>query len=375
MFPIDSLEVLTTTGSNLNCSYCFEHTKNNRFDTDWELLDEKYFSKGYVNNVDFFGGEPLLRLDTIEKHIKKYPFDDRTKQVITNGLLVPKYIEKIKELGINLQISLDGCKEANDLNRGKGTYDAVMKAIEAAVEHEVPWSVHGVLSKNAFKYFTESMKEYYRLFEKYGRINPETGDFEAMSGNLVIMVFEEDFTDDDIDILLAQFDETVKWVTSLDLPESSKTALLRALLYKSRGGSICGAGTNFFIVDHNYNIFSCHRAMTTYEDKKITLGNLLGDELTNFAYFNTFNWMKTKGNIYSLDNLDPLKENNWGYYCPASNSQTSDYSLDYQNAKYGVLIREMGRWLDWAENHYDVLKEKHRKNEEKKVWQFPTIQQ
>jgi hypothetical protein len=35
----------------------------------------------------------------------------------------------------------------------------------------------------------------------------------------------------------------------------------------------------------------------------------------------------------------------------------------------------MGRWLDWAKDHYDILKEKHRENEEKKVWQFPTIQQ
>ena len=374
MFPIDSLEVLTTTGCNLNCSYCFEHTKNNRFDTDWELLDEKYFSKGYTQNVDYFGGEPLLRLDTIEKHIKKYPFDDRTKHVITNGLLVPKYIEKIKELGIDLQISLDGCEKANDLNRGKGTYKAIMKAIDACETHNVPWVIHGVLPKNTFEYFTESMQTFYNLFLKYNKINPEKEDFERMSGNLVILVFEEEFTDNDIDVLLDQFDKFISWVLSLeDLSYKAKRKFIKTVLYRGRGGAKCGAGVNFFIIDHNYNIFSCHRAMTTYEDKKITLGNLFDDDLTNFAYFNTFNWMKKKGNIYTVDNLDPLKMNNWGYYCPASNSQTSDYTLDYQNAKYGVLIKEMSRWLDWAKNHYDILKETG--NEEKHVWQFPTIQQ
>jgi putative peptide-modifying radical SAM enzyme len=74
----------------------------------------------------FYGGEPLLEMDTMVHIINaiKIPFRLQTNGLLLDRLPVPalKKIDKIL-------VSLDGTRQRTDFNRGQGTYDKVIKNV------------------------------------------------------------------------------------------------------------------------------------------------------------------------------------------------------------------------------------------------------
>jgi len=94
--------------------------------------------------VCFTGGEPFVYpdfLDVLDRLTKKW---NLRFAVLTNGLLIPKHLERIKALDtdcIHFQISLDGPQAGHDLLRGKGTFHRTLSAVESLVSLKIPCSV------------------------------------------------------------------------------------------------------------------------------------------------------------------------------------------------------------------------------------------
>lgn len=106
---------------------------------------------------DFFGGEPLLEIDLVEKicdylieQMEKLGhkwLDNYTIRFTTNGLLysspkVQKFICKHKK-HLSIQISIDGNKLKHDMNRvfpnGTGSYERILPSIKLwTTQFEVP---------------------------------------------------------------------------------------------------------------------------------------------------------------------------------------------------------------------------------------------
>jgi uncharacterized protein len=80
----------------------------------------------------FYGGEPLLEIEKIKEVIDGVDVPFRMQ---TNGLLLDElpfyYVNKIQKI----LVSLDGTRERTDFNRGKGTYDTVMKNLSQIKPH------------------------------------------------------------------------------------------------------------------------------------------------------------------------------------------------------------------------------------------------
>lgn len=120
-----------TERCNLKCKYCgygdfytgfdsrtnkdlsFDSAKN-VIDYIVELSDSQYrISLKNEFDISFYGGEPLLRFDFIEKIIK-YTEELKSEKLnfnfhmTTNAILLEKYMKKIVDLNIGLLISLDG---------------------------------------------------------------------------------------------------------------------------------------------------------------------------------------------------------------------------------------------------------------------------
>lgn len=74
--------------------------------------------------ISFYGGEPLLRIDLLEKIMDKI---EATYVVQTNGT----YIHKLKSTYLSkfdsILVSLDGSETTTDYYRGKGTFQRVIK--------------------------------------------------------------------------------------------------------------------------------------------------------------------------------------------------------------------------------------------------------
>ena len=59
----------------------------------------------------------------------------------------PKRVEDLKKLD-TLCISLDGDRESHDANRGEGSYDKAVAAVELALDHGLHTRIHMTLTKN-----------------------------------------------------------------------------------------------------------------------------------------------------------------------------------------------------------------------------------
>ena len=143
--PIRKLELFLTGDCNLRCDYCFVREKVPTY-MSWEVAKESvnllFLESRNIEDMTiiFFGGEPLLLWELIEKVVcyaesmgkkfkKKLHFS-----LTTNGVLLSeKILEFSQRHKIMHLLSIDGDKETHNLHRkfpdGKGTYDLVVSKI------------------------------------------------------------------------------------------------------------------------------------------------------------------------------------------------------------------------------------------------------
>ena len=139
---------------NLRCKYCFASTGDfgtgcrmtMDVDTAKKAIDWVVAKSGKRRNieVDFFGGEPLMAMETVkatveyarsleEKYDKSFRFT-----ITTNGVLLnEENIDYINREMSNVVLSLDGRKDVNDNMRptvnGKGSYDVIVPKFQKLV--------------------------------------------------------------------------------------------------------------------------------------------------------------------------------------------------------------------------------------------------
>jgi len=354
MFHINCPDVMLTGKCNLRCKYCFEHKYNGNMDVE---KFRKYVEEGCFTAFFPFGGEPLLRLELLEKILETA--DEHKKKLIkenliTNGVLIPKYIEKIKELGLHMQISVDGPRHVNDINRkyanGRGTFDDIIKGISACIKHKVPWSIHGVCTKETLPYLAESLFWFFKIY----RLQSKEEATKHLRQNTIQVIFEEDWDDKDVDIIIEQFYKFTEMIMKLpDFTYKEKITTLSSLF--NRIGASCGAGTSLLAIDENFDIYPCHRLATVPERENYKLGNVYKPkEFKNYKQYNSYSRLKEEEKMYSsITDLQKGFKIPWFMWCPATNIQTSN-TVYYQNAKYNIMFTELSRAIEELKRKYNI---------------------
>lgn len=119
--------IILTKECNLKCSYCGGGSDSSPREIIYSIDDlEKFVLHDEKPIIEFYGGEPLLRIKTMKKIMDSM----HAKFVIqTNGLLLnnlePHYLKKFH----SILISIDGKKDVTDRARGNGVYDRIMDNI------------------------------------------------------------------------------------------------------------------------------------------------------------------------------------------------------------------------------------------------------
>ncbi|MBC2715454.1 MAG: methyltransferase domain-containing protein [Desulfobacteraceae bacterium] len=125
-----------TDRCNLSCRHCLFSCSGKTLttlsiDTIRRCVDEAY----RLGTRLFYltGGEPFThpQIDEICRLILT-GYDDTDLVILTNGLLLSRHVEKLKQLPLgrlHLQISIDGTRESHDQYRGNGTYDKLTENI------------------------------------------------------------------------------------------------------------------------------------------------------------------------------------------------------------------------------------------------------
>jgi len=120
---------LITNKCNLKCSYCDIPLRNQQELTTDEILKivDNMASAG-TQRLSLLGGEPLLRTD-IGEIISRAKKHGMYVNIDSNGLLVKENLDVITKLDLII-LSFDGEKKVHDVNRGKGSYEKVVEALE-----------------------------------------------------------------------------------------------------------------------------------------------------------------------------------------------------------------------------------------------------
>ncbi len=123
------LYILFATGAcNLRCSYCGGSIPRDLvpWKVNYDINElKKLLSDDPEPVIAFYGGEPLLNPEFIMRVMDSF----NAKFVIqTNGTLVRRLPEDYWRRFDAVLMSIDGRREVNDLYRGRGNYDKVVKA-------------------------------------------------------------------------------------------------------------------------------------------------------------------------------------------------------------------------------------------------------
>lgn len=152
-----------TSACNLKCTGCWAAEYGNRLNLSYDELN-RVVKEGKELGIHFYmftGGEPLVRKDDIIKLCKENY--DCQFLAFTNATLVDEdFCKEMKKVGnLALAISLEGSEEVNDLRRGDGVYNKVMKAMDLLKENGLVFGASICYTSKNYKSVTDP--EYIKL--------------------------------------------------------------------------------------------------------------------------------------------------------------------------------------------------------------------
>ena len=121
-----------TSACNLNCTGCWAAQYGNKQSMSIDTLDD-IIKQGKDMGIHFYaysGGEPLVRKQDIIKLCEKHK--DCIFTAFTNGTLIDEAFadDMLRVKNFIPAISIEGFEDETDSRRGKGTYKAVVHAME-----------------------------------------------------------------------------------------------------------------------------------------------------------------------------------------------------------------------------------------------------
>lgn len=282
--PIKALCLHVSHDCNLRCKYCFASTGDfgtgKRMTMDVETakaaIDFLIARSGKRHNleVDFFGGEPLMAMDTVKKTVeyarsleqaagKNFRFT-----ITTNGVLLDdENIEYINREMSNAVLSLDGRPEVNDRMRPtvnqKGSYDLIMPKFKKLVAGRgtKDYYLRGTFTKDNMDFGADVM-------------HMAAEGFRNVSVEPVVGTHDDPYAlqEEHVDAIKAEYERLAQELRShpevnffhfnVDLAQGP------CVIKRLRG---CGAGCEYVAITPDGDIYPCHQFVGNEEYR---LGNL-----------------------------------------------------------------------------------------------------
>ena len=267
----DQLIITLTRKCNLRCSYCYQFDKNgssilidrNSKHMDWETLKtsiEKYPEKKFVR---FFGGEPLIRSDLIEKAID-YFGDSRKWGITTNCLLHNKLKERYWKKFSSIKISLDGISNKKRANKD----DELLSSVGCILDKVLDLSCVVVSMTMTNEYHDYSLLS--RVLDIYNKFNIKM--FEVGIDSFIITNSIEN--EKIVNLFINEIFDTYKYIASNDF--FIAVALRDQLTANLNNNINCSMLSGEYIsIDVDGTIDKCH------------VGSSLGFDLSEYNLQNT----------------------------------------------------------------------------------------
>ena len=282
--PVKALCLHVSHDCNLRCKYCFAstgdfgtgHRMTMNVETAKKAIDFVIARSGKRHNieVDFFGGEPLMAMDTVKatvdyarslekEHNKNFRFT-----ITTNGILLDDdTIDYINENMSNAVLSLDGRPEVNDNMRptvnGKGSYDVILPKFQKLVagRGNKDYYLRGTFTRHNRDFAQDVIHIADQGFRNVS-VEPVVGDAK----------YDYTFKEEDLPGILEEYENLARELLdrddinffhfNVDLTQGP------CVIKRMRG---CGAGCEYVAITPDGDIYPCHQFVGKEEYK---LGNV-----------------------------------------------------------------------------------------------------
>jgi uncharacterized protein len=325
-----SLCFIMTRGCNFRCPYCFEKGKS-YFDD--EVMSLPVIEKAFdflvnhsgdrkVLECDFFGGEPLLAWERIQKAIelsqnitattgKKFRFSLTTNA----SLLSPVITQYLYEHDISLILSQDGLPENHNRFRissqKKPTYDEVMNAIlPVAQKWKEGYYVRGTYTKKNLHF----LKDIQHLYSK---------GIQKISFEPVVSEHEEiGFQTHDMVQIKEEYQALSRWVLGT-MKKDPNFSFYHFELNLTHGAckeklmTSCGAGVEYLSVSPTGELFPCHQFDNNPSFK-------IGDVFQGVYHPQVVETFKQSTNIL----FKPLCQTCWARYICGGGCSANNYRMN-----------------------------------------------
>ena len=282
--PVKALCLHVSHDCNLRCKYCFAstgdfgtgHRMTMNVETAKKAIDFVIARSGKRHNieVDFFGGEPLMAMDTVKatvdyarslekEHNKNFRFT-----ITTNGILLDdETIDYINENMSNAVLSLDGRPEVNDNMRptvnGKGSYDVILPKFQKLVagRGDKDYYLRGTFTRHNRDFAQDVIHIADQGFRNVS-VEPVVGDAK----------YDYTFKEEDLPGILEEYENLARELLdrddinffhfNVDLTQGP------CVIKRMRG---CGAGCEYVAITPDGDIYPCHQFVGKEEYR---LGNV-----------------------------------------------------------------------------------------------------
>lgn len=276
---------------NLRCRYCF--ADEGAYHSAREFMSEETAKRAIdfliensgnrrVLEVDFFGGEPLMCLQTIKNVVyyakekaaargKKFLFTTTTNALLLNDEATKFFNEEME----NVVLSLDGRKEVHDAIRktvnGKGSFDFVID--------------------NVKKFVTSRGDKHYYVRGTYTAKNLDFASdvlflvdngFDSISMEPVVTEIDDlAIKEEHLPAILSEYERLCdEYLARYERGEGFNFFHFNVDLEGgpclSKRVSACGAGNEYFSVAPNGDLYPCHQFVG---DEKFKMGNVYEGKL------------------------------------------------------------------------------------------------
>ncbi len=193
-----NITIMLTLDCNFRCPYCFETLKKENISKKVHIVIEfliKYILDNNIKhlNINWFGGEPLMQLNSIEEiynsiyplcKINKISYDST---ITTNGYLLNKNIyKKLKNMQVStFQITIDGVENVHNkyryLPNKAGTFNKIISNLDDILIEDTE-GVNFIIRTNCSDENILYMKEYFKFFiDKFGKYTNVMADFHEIT--------------------------------------------------------------------------------------------------------------------------------------------------------------------------------------------------
>lgn len=283
---IQHLRLIVTNKCNFKCSYCFAEggSYGMYLDSMDEITAEKvidfFFDKfSYINQVSFFGGEPLLEINIISCVCEYIHSLYENKKIlilpkfsmVTNGyLLDEKVVEIINKYHISLVVSHDGPPDIHNSLRkarsNKGTFshiDKCMLEFRRKNRVSIESTYTSIHEQNSIS--RDQLSEY--LSNRYSTDRVEINDVQIEDEKLSYLRPISKIT---MSEKMHNF-----FLGEEKLYNDFLIRLLTTYLSGKYSKEFCSSGVREYCVDMHGDIYPCHR----FEGKpEYKLGNVYNNE-------------------------------------------------------------------------------------------------